>query len=379
MSFYPVAGPLSTNARDPGTTIRNPSTALLGIDSEDRFTDFVAARASTTSSPFDFTITKPENIMAGFFTRVGVTEVAFPWVIPNVNEKSNRIICNFVALGVPGQALITLDVGFYTPRDLALAIQGSVLDAVAIPAMAASGFAMDYGLSMFEGFASYPNASESAFKYTCVTPGYTIAFAPLNYNVSTYPYPATTKQLFDVLGFTTANTVQASTASGSITFCQWTRYVDITCQQLTLNQSLKDAASQPVVHDMLARLYVSAAPGQSSTGSPVILYSQLSPPVVQPVPPVVPPLEPVPVNPYLNLPYQASAAIGSPCFPGNAATTIYKDYAHPKQIQWLPNQNVPGYLRFIVYDDSGAPLQEALGPTSPPSVNWSMTIQFSEN
>jgi hypothetical protein len=66
------------------------------------------------------------------------------------------------------------------------------------------------------------------------------------------------------------------------------------------------------------------------------------------------------------------------CFPGNKATTIYKDFAHPKQIQWLPNQNVPGYLRFIVYDDSGAPLQEAFD-IKPPSVNWSMTMQFSEN
>lgn len=371
MSFYPVAGPLSTNARDPGTTIRPPSTALLGIDSEDRFPDYVAERASTTSSPYDFTISKPENIMAGFFTRVGVTEVAFPWVIPNVNQKSNRMICNFSVAGVPGQALITLPIAFYTPRDLAFAVQTAVR---AIPALSGIQFFMDYGLSMFQGAASYPNAVESAFKYTSTgSPGYLVGFSPLNYNVPSYPYPATTKQLFDVMGFTTANNTAASSGAGTVTFCQWSRYVDITCQQLTLNQSLKDAASQPIVHDMLARLYVSAAPGQSSTGSPVTLYSQLNPD----------PPGTVSVNPYLDPAYQGSAAIGSPCFPGNAATTIYKDYAHPKQIQWLPNQNVPGFLRFIVYDDSGAPLQEAFntgsGVTSPPSVNWSMTIQFSEN
>jgi hypothetical protein len=98
---------------------------------------------------------------------------------------------------------------------------------------------------------------------------------------------------------------------------------------------------------MLARLYVSAAPGQSST-----THTDLS-----------------------GVPAGGDVF----CFPGNAPTTIYKDYSHPKQIQWLPNQNVPGYLRFVVYDDSGAPLQEALGTTSPPSVNWSLTAQFSEN
>jgi hypothetical protein len=76
----------------------------------------------------------------------------------------------------------------------------------------------------------------------------------------------------------------------------------------------------------------------------------------------------------------ATSYIRTPdCFPGNKATTIYKDYAHPKQIQWQPNQNVPGFLRFVVYDDSGAPLQEAFGLAKPPSVNWSMTMQFSEN
>lgn len=353
--FYPVAGPLSTNARDPGTTIRSPSTALLGIDSEDRFPNYIAERASTNSSPYDFTITKPENIMAGFFTRVGVTEIAFPWVIPNVNEKSDRMICNFTAAGVPGQALITIPQGFYSPRDLALAVQKQVL---LIGALSASNFFMNYGLGLFEGSVSFTNGVDSAMKYV-IGSTFTIAFAPLSYNVPAYPYPNTTKQLFDVLGFTSANSVLSQGAAGTVTFCQWTRYVDVTCQQLTLNQSLKDAASQPVVHDMLARLYVSAAPGQSSSGSPITAFAT--------------------GNPYGNTVTGYSAVIGEPSFPGNAATTIYKDYAHPKQIQWLPNQNVPGYLRFVVYDDSGAPLQEALGPTSPPSVNWSMTIQFSEN
>jgi len=345
MSFYPVAGPLSTNARDPGTTIRNPSTALLGIDSEDRFVDYVAERSSTNSSPYDFTITKPENIMAGFFTRVGVTEVAFPWVIPNINLKSNKIYLNYQVNGAGPilNVLITLPIGYYTPDFLAQALAAN------IAAQSPIEVSVQYG-----GRTQTPGVNltgkDLSFYIEPTGPSVNdlIGFSPLPYNSAVYPWPSSTKQLFDVLGFTSANTggVYAD-VTGQITFCQWTRYVDITCQQLTLNQSLKDAASQPTVHDMLARLYVSAAPGQSST-----THTDLS-----------------------GVPAGGDVL----CFPGNAPTTIYKDYSHPKQIQWLPNQNVPGYLRFVVYDDSGAPLQEALGTTSPPSVNWSLTAQFSEN
>jgi hypothetical protein len=68
------------------------------------------------------------------------------------------------------------------------------------------------------------------------------------------------------------------------------------------------------------------------------------------------------------------------CPPGCMPTTIYKNYSQPKQIQWIPNQPVPGYLQFDVYDDNGQPLADtmpsyALGN----GANWSMTILVSEN
>ena len=65
MAFYANAPLPDTNARQVAQTIRMPSTALLTIDSEDRYTDYAQARASQ-SSPYNFTISKscnrPSNI-----------------------------------------------------------------------------------------------------------------------------------------------------------------------------------------------------------------------------------------------------------------------------------------------------------------------------
>lgn len=285
--------------------------------------------------------------MAGFFTRVGLTEIAFPWTVPNINLKSQQIrlqwFLNDVAQPV---ATLTIPYGFYTPDNLATAMGIAINNVInaAVPGANAIQFFYNYkriNLGPRPTPDTDLSGQELSFTYYSTNATIDITFLPMVYNSASYPWPASTKQLFDVLGFGSINSA-GGVNHGEATFCQWTRYIDVTCQQLTLNQSLKDAASQPTVHDMLARVYVSAAPGQSSTTSAPL------------------------------------TGAANQCFPGNAPTTIYKDYSHPKQIQWLPNQNVPGFLQFIVYDDSGAPLKEAV-ENQGTGVNWSMTLQFSEN
>ena len=125
-SALPVYG-----SKDTAITQRPTSTAILAIDSEDRYKNYPDARAfaavgATNRSPYDFTINKSESIMNGFFTRVALTEVCFPWVIPNVNPKTNKIIVGYnVGAGALAYNL-TLPVGFYTPAALASAIQAIV-------------------------------------------------------------------------------------------------------------------------------------------------------------------------------------------------------------------------------------------------------------
>jgi hypothetical protein len=178
----------------------------------------------------------------------------------------------------------------------------------------------------------------------------------------------TKKQLFDLLGFDVAtnsyelnngNAVNPALAPifvrGGQTYCQYTRYVDITCQQLLVNRGLPDTMTQEVNRDVLCRLYI-ADPSTPSNVAP------------------------------------SSADF---CPPGCRPMTIYRDFATPKSINWIPNIPVPGQLRFQVFADDGSSLSDAdplyanpieilaggtdYRTTANNKCNWSMTIMCTEN
>jgi hypothetical protein len=65
------------------------------------------------------------------------------------------------------------------------------------------------------------------------------------------------------------------------------------------------------------------------------------------------------------------------CPPGCEPLTIYRNFTNPKQIQWIPNQNIGGFLQFQIYDDTGVILSDTIGNNG--GVDWSMTILVSEN
>ena len=337
MAFYPVAPLPDLHARQPVVTIRQPSTALFTVDSEDRFKRPNEAAAAallpptqTNVTPYDFTISKNESLMNGFFTRVGITEVNFPFAIPNINVKTNKIIINWDNNdGNAGTETLEMDNNFYTPNDIAGYLQTIIR--AADPILADVSFNWAIG-------------NDPSFFYEAPT-DLTISFAPLPYNSAAYPWPDTTRQLFHLLGMTDDNKRLRPSGFSNFTFCQFTRYLDIVCYQLTNNQALKDQTSQFVARDMLCRLYLGDG----------------------------------------NLPCNINAGDAAFIPPGCAPFTIYRDFSTPKQIQWIPNQPIPGFLRFEIFDDTGAPINEALTDIIGANVNagagyldWSMTMQVSE-
>jgi hypothetical protein len=337
MAFYSNAPLPDTNARQATQTIRPSSTALLTIDSEDRYVDYVAARTQPTT-PYNFSITKAESMMPGFMTRLGVSEIVFPWVIPNINDKTYQIQFSYTtAPAATVTVTVTLSRGFYTPAQLASAVQVAVRALAGNPAPA---FTMTYGQGPF-GIGTVGQGP--FFSYTSGAAGTLVGFAPLDPNTAAYPYSATSKQLFDILGFNSNNETTSLIGTGDVTYCQATRYFDIICNQLTNSQAQKDQTSQRVARDMLCRIYVASAPSGQSTITP-----------------------------------QDPAF----CPPGCAPTTIYHNYSVPKQIQWIPNQNIPGYLQFQVYDDSGDLLDLSIASSTALQVynfaDWSMTMLVSE-
>lgn len=322
------------SAKDNALTERPPSSAILGIDSEDRFADYVSKRATlNTSSPYDFTIQKSESIMNGFFTRLAVSEVVFPWTVPNIHDLCEAVNISFGPPAGPfATALITINQGFYTPSELAAAVQTQVQ--LSIPT-----FTMTYG--------TYNPAPGSVFplpvfqyKTNAAT---VISFQPLPVGDVVYgkTIAPTTKQLFDVLGFRAVNSTFLTTGVSATTYAQSIRYIDIVCSQLTYNQSLKDTMSQQTSRDTLCRLYISN--------------------------------DTTPTN------VDASSPDFTPA--GTVPFTIYRQFETPKYIQWIPNQPVGGSLRFEVFDDTGRSLTDytTAGIVIPTGTDWSMTLLVSEN
>jgi len=84
-----------------GTTIRQPSTANLNISSFDR----------KQGSASDFTISPPQNILSGFFTRFGVVEIVLDWYVPNISSLNLNNTFTVIIASVP--FTITIPDGFY--------------------------------------------------------------------------------------------------------------------------------------------------------------------------------------------------------------------------------------------------------------------------
>jgi hypothetical protein len=347
MAFYPNAPLPDTNARQVAQTIRMPSTALLTIDSEDRYdrggsaiVDFFDQSLIPTSA-YNFTIRKNESLMPGFMTRLGVSEVVFPWTIPNINTKTNKIRINSFTPSFFNENTIELPQGFYTPAQLAATIT-DLVQACGDPQLV--DFEMTYGQPVPGVVGTQPN-----FFWTTGSPTIAATFLPMIPNSAEYPWGENVRQLFQLLGQQDSVISAPSDQNvGNFTLCQGIRYVDIVCNQLTNSQAQKDQTSQTIARDALCRIYVA---GMGTTQS-----------TVQP---------------------DASGF----CPPGCAPTVLYRNFTMPKQIQWIPNQNIPGFLQFQVYDDNGDLLDEAISETvddifrlrGAGATDWSMTLLVSEN
>jgi hypothetical protein len=111
---------LSQGQSQEGVNIRNPSTAIFGVSSIDRYnlplgepSEIVASQsnplqANTLSSPYDFFISNNNNFLDGFFTRLALNEVQFRWTIPTLTSRNNKL---YIVWSPAGRNAITNVVG----------------------------------------------------------------------------------------------------------------------------------------------------------------------------------------------------------------------------------------------------------------------------
>jgi hypothetical protein len=366
-----------------GTPIRMPSSSILGISSADRFKNLAEARAGTTT-PYDFTIQKNENIMAGSITRLALTEFVLPWNLPNVNNINNKIIFYFQSTDpvstVPFSSYtITIPPGWYDGTSLANMITqilgnsntGSPLN----PANANL-----YTWITNAGWQIFYTASIGNFIANSTVNGalYTFQFVPY-----VNPQTPNVKNVFDMMNWAFNGTLpisggmaqyQSSGVSPMIT----TEYVDVICDQITYNQELRDSTSQPQFRDMLARIYLKSPLDGNQV--PLTQYFVASSSYSTSIPTNAFPPTPVPTG--------ASTSM-FPAVLGTAPFIIYRQFSTPKYVKWSGNQNIPGFMRFQLVDDQGNVLTSGPNPNLNPTTggspffdynmpDWQMTLLVSE-
>jgi hypothetical protein len=223
-------------------TMRKPVSAFFMIDSGDR--NLTGAGTGRLSDPDvqpwnDFKISKPQPLLDGFARNMGVTEVYFPWTIPNVTSYNNTFYIRFV---VGGLKTITVPIDFYTGTSLAAAIQVQLNALVGIGG-SPPVIEYDEGRRIFtftpvggNGFELYANLQET----------------------TDYKYFQLNASLLKTMGFAGGQmgTNIISEISGGSTLIRYTNYVDIISNRLHYDSEMKDGdTSVKTVRDVLCRIY----------------------------------------------------------------------------------------------------------------------------
>ena len=214
-------------------TTQHPSSALLLIDSEDRNTSTVVQVGGDTLPEYqpwnNFVIQTPDRLMTGAVSKVMLKSVRFPWYIPNITTRNNTIQIT----GTAG-AVYFVNEGFYTPQQLATALNDSV---------------NPNGITWF--WDDQNQRFGLALTGAAVSTDITIEAIGQNDEILTGEAFLTQPSLAKTLGFTNATlgviynvpTARSIYPAGP-TDCLYTRYVDIVSTRLLQYRYMLDGASK---------------------------------------------------------------------------------------------------------------------------------------
>lgn len=277
--------------------MRNPSTQLLTLSSADRFQTSTTANTQVnllsgniTQQPLNksspttavvrqpwnsFILQRPQNLMEAFATRISVSEVRFPWYIPNINSYNNTIWL-YAEANTPGNPLtlypITIPTGFYDLAGIATAINaqiGITTTAVNPPVVSVVG----------KQFKWTPGiGSSSEFTLYWFNPN-TIPTAPseAQYLVSA----SLAKTLGMTYGQVSGGQNTTQPLIGNPTEGLYTQYVDIVSEKLNYYSHTKDGSSTNKTNKaLLCRLYVNSEVSVSDLQGqgPFVIHRQFKTP-----------------------------------------------------------------------------------------------------
>jgi len=297
------------------TPIRFPSSANLLIDSLDR-------NNKTITPSTDFSITKQENILAGYFTRFGVVEMVLNYFIPNISALYRT---NTLSITIGTQtAVVVIPVGNYSVSGL-----------------------FQYILTYLNGFdpddpsviITQPIFTGVNFYFQGPTPGNLPFFAK-----STGPGSAFVN--FDIGDTILAQMLRLPRLAGLSSYQvrdpylvpPQLRYLDFVCTNITYQQGLKDGNTSRYTRDVLYRWYFG--------------WSEID----------------------------TLDSRGYPKFQGYLPFVQRRYLNFPKQVKWDTSQPI-GQLNFQVFNSDGEIVDVDIDTTtSGPngSLEWSMGLLVSE-
>ena len=416
-----------------GVDIREPSTALLGISSVDRYRAGLPfaqvspiAPNNVLTSPYDFQLTTPsQNLMTGFFTRLAVNEVQFRWTIPTVTTRNNKM---YIYVAPNSNTAVTNVAHATSTTTFTLA---STTGYAAGQTIVATGFTTVSGIPI-DGV--YTIASTTATTLVCDDPNGLPDFATTAYTGNVYARGLITlpSGWYDIYNQDTTT----NSRGGNLAY-----QFQVAVRAITSIASLVSG---------FVCVYTLPFQGVANSGTPVPIYTQPYNTFLASNTGASPfffgrftdPLRPNAVGLFEMMAWNASQVLttfqySSPnvsllstpfvdivcdgltynqalkdgdsgdinrtmlcrlyltpdAFTGNMANLgsnpilVHRTFPFPKQIRWSPNQPI-GNLKFQVYDSQGYLLTTNEGifgsMTNPPSYfdsdmgDWSMTLLVSE-
>lgn len=280
----------STDAQAVETEVaRNPANQYLSLSSKDR--NQTSSTGGANASPWNnFRLQKPQSMMNSFATRMLISEIRFPWYIPNINAN-NRVGSMNVA--GTGENYLEFPTGFYTPAQFVT--YWNTTFGSPIPALSYDVTNCQFSL-LFQGSAFTLRGWDDVQGI--------LANAPYNYPTSPRGY------LWETLGF--QNYIDTTVSGGSLTGQPvpfvYTSYVDIVSDKLNQYSSTRDGSSDNNISaNLVCRVYCAD---------------------------------------------EISFVSATQAQPGQVASMIHRQFKNPKSVMWN-KEAVVDWLDISVYDEYG--------------------------
>lgn len=315
-----VMGAISASVDDHASkvvTARQPSSAYVTLNSRDRYFNSSPTQVNAIFQPWNnFIIQKAEALIPSYSRRIAISEIRFPWSIPNITDNNSQFGI-IIDDGLPTSRIIDIvsDV-FYTPTQLAAAITaslGTILTAAGVAAGDIPSVTYSNGCFAFEAGI---NATQFALVPMLLDTGGVpvqdgVITSSLNY-LNAPNLLSTLGMPFEILTTNLAAPLYQVDIRGNFSFGLYTDYVDIVSEKLMRFADARDAGSGNL--------------SQTSTVCRLYLADEVS----------------------LTTIDQA----GNPVPPGCAPFVIHRQFKTPKQVLCNPNSFV-GDLDLQVYDMFG--------------------------